>query len=176
MNENQKIVTPEKVVWRRRKGNTVCKNVGYLCWNLRPWSSYEYIAPELFLLLMTSLFTFPYHFLSFSCYWRPPVPYIYLTLPHISLPFVTLHLTLPYLISYLSLPYILPYLTYVLPFVTLPYLTSYLTLLLTLPYHISYLTFCLALPYILTYLTSYLTFCITLPYLMSYLTLLLTLP
>ncbi len=65
-----------------------------------------------------SLFTFRYHFLLFSCYWRQPYPTF----------------TLPYLISsYLSLPYILPYLTlpHILPFVTLPctlpYLTSYIT-------------------------------------------------
>ncbi len=113
----------------------------------RVGEKYEYITLELFLLLMTSLFTFYhcftfcYHFLLFSCYWHQPVPYIYFTLPHIFLPFVTL-----------------PYLTFCL-------LLPYLTLRLTLPYDISYFTFSLALPYILTYLTSYLTFCITLPYL-----------
>ncbi len=95
----------------------------------QPWCD-EYIHPELFLLLMTSLFTFHYHFLWFSCYWRRPVPYIFLTLPHIFLSFVTLHLILPYLISYLSLPYLVPYLTlhFALPYLTLHFAFHYLTL------------------------------------------------
>ncbi len=94
-----------------------------------------------------SLFTFRYHFLSFSCYWRRPITYIYLTLPHIFLPFVTLHLTLPYLISYLSLPYLVPYLTFCL-------LLPYLTLHLTIPYFLPYLTISLTLHFALPYLTS----------------------
>ncbi len=136
-----------------------------------------------------SLFNFPYHFLSFSCYWRWPVPYIYLTLPYIlpsvTLPYLISYLLLPYLtlyliFCYLTLPYILPsvtlpYLTfcltlpYVLPFVTLPYLTFYLTLPYLLPYILPSLTLHLnlpyLLPYILPYLTSYLTLCFALPYL-----------
>ncbi len=69
---------------------------------------YEYIAPELFLLLMTSLFTFYHCLLSAIIFCRFRVvgvfrtlhlPYLtwYCTLPLI-LPFVTLHLTLPYLV------------------------------------------------------------------------------
>ncbi len=82
-----------------------------------------------------SLFIFCYHFLSFSCYWCRPVLYIYLTLPHIFLPFVTLHLTIPYLISYLSLPYLVSYLTlhFAFCYLTLHFAFCYLTLRLTLP-------------------------------------------
>ncbi len=96
-----------------------------------------------------SLFTFHQQFLSFSCYWCRPVPYIYLTLPHIFLPFVILHLTLPYLISYLSLstsyftlPYILPYLAlhFAFRYLTLPYFLPYLTIFLTLHFALPYLT------------------------------------
>ncbi len=32
MNKNKKIVTPEKVVWHRGKGNTVCGTAQHLCW------------------------------------------------------------------------------------------------------------------------------------------------
>ncbi len=117
-----------------------------------------------------SLFTFRYRFLSVSCYWRPP-PYIYLTLPHIFLPFVTLPCTLPYV-----LPYILHYLT--LPYL-LPYILPCLTLHLSLPYLLPYILPYLTLPYFtltLPHLTSYLTFCLTLPNLILHLTLVLTLP
>ncbi len=33
MNRNKKVVTPEKVVWCGRKGNTICRNIGHLCRN-----------------------------------------------------------------------------------------------------------------------------------------------
>ncbi len=111
--------------------------------------SKTYIIPELFLLLMTSLFTFRYHFLSFSCYWCRPVSYIYLTLPHIFLPFVTYilpnltsYFTFRYLTLYLTLPYILPYLTLRFAFrcLTLSYVLPYLTISLTLHFALPYLT------------------------------------
>ncbi len=77
-----------------------------------------------------SLFTFRYHFLSFVIFMllASALPYIYLTLPHTFLPFVTLHLTLPYLTLYLTSPYVLPYLTlhFTLPYF-LPYILPYLT-------------------------------------------------
>ncbi len=107
--------------------------------NLRTWFPRvlnEYIAPELFLLLMTSLFAFYHCLLSpiiFCRFHVIGVPYIYFTsyLP-----------TFCYLASYLTLPHILPYLTFCL---TLPYLTF----CLSLPY--------LTLPYVLPYLTLHLT-------------------
>ncbi len=117
----------------------------------------EYVTPELFLLLMTSLFTFRYHFLSFSCYWCWLVPYIYLTSPHIFLPFITLHLTLPYLISpFVTLTCTLPYLTFCLTLLYLTFCLSlpYLTLHLTIPYFLPYLTISLTLHFALPYLTS----------------------
>ncbi len=78
---------------------------------------YEYITPELFLLLMTSLFTFYHCLLSAIIFCHFHVIGVG--------PYPTF--TLPYLISsYLLLPYILPYLTSYLP--TFRYLTSYLTL------------------------------------------------
>ncbi len=115
---------------------------------------HEYIVPELFLLLMTSLFTFYHCLLSTIIFCRFRVigilctlhlPYLtpYCTLPLI-LPFVTLHLTLPYILTHI-LPFVTLYLT--LSYL-IPYVTFYLTLCLTLPY--------LTLPYLLPYLTSYL--------------------
>ncbi len=111
--------------------------------------------------LLSIIVYFPLSFFVVSCYWRQLVPYIYLTLPLIFLPFVTLHLTLPYLISYLSLPYLVPYLTFCLTF---PYLTLHFAFrYLTLPYVLPYLT----LPYFLLYLTISLTLHFALPYLTS---------
>ncbi len=152
MRENQKIVEfkikVHEICWNMKPSifKLVYKFVELWIWIGRKYL-HECIPSELFLLLMTSLFTFHYHFLSFSCYWRRPVPNIYLTLPHIFLPFITLHLTLPYLISYLSLPYLTFCLTlrFTFRYLTLPYILPYLSSYLTLPY---------LLPYILPYLTS----------------------
>ncbi len=156
---------------------------------------YKYIDPELFLLLMTSLFTFygVYFLISFFVVFvllASSLSYIYLTLsctlPHI-LPFVTLHPTLPFILPYHTLPltlrFALPYLTlrltlpitlhFALSYLTLPYLSSYITLPRTLPY--------LTLPYLVPYLTlhfalPYVTSCLTLSFTLPYLTLHLTLP
>ncbi len=138
-----------------------------LC-NIWKHNRYEYIAPELFLLLITSLFTFYQCLLStlLALVGTLHLPYLTFISSHLSLPYI-----LPYLTSYLTFRYLTLYLTlhfalpYLMPFITLPYLTFYLTL----PYHIS---FCLTLPY----LVPYLTFCLTLPYLTSYLTIHFALP
>ncbi len=109
----------------------------------------EYIAPELFLLLIISLFTF-YHcllyaiiFCRFHVIGVGPYPTFILHCL-MFLPFISLHLTLPYLIYYLSLPYLVPY--------------------LTLHFALPYLTFCLSLPY---FTLPYILPCLTLPYLTS---------
>ncbi len=80
----------------------------------------NFVVDDVIVYFLT-VFTFRYHFLSFSCYWHR----LYHTF------------TLPYLISYLSLPYILPYhVPY--PYLTFHYLTFYLTLCFALPYLTSY--------------------------------------
>ncbi len=98
---------------------------------------HEYVAPELFLLLMTTLFTFYHCLLSTIIFCRFHV----IGIPHPTF-------TLPYLISsFLSLPYLVPYLTFCL---SLPYLTLHLTL----PYFVPYLTMSPTLHFALPYLTS----------------------
>ncbi len=72
----------------------------------------EYITPELFLLLMTLLFTF------YRCLLSAIIFVVFVLLAGtLHLPFLTSYLTLPYLTLPYLLPYILPCLTlsYVLP-------------------------------------------------------------
>ncbi len=133
---------------------------------------YEYIAPELFLLLMTALFTFYHCLLSTIIFYRFHVigvdlyptftlPYLipsYLLLPYtipyftsyLTFRYLTLYLTLHFAFCYLTLPYLLPY---ILPCFTLhlnlPYLLPYILLNVPLTLHFAYRT----LPYILHYLT-----------------------
>ncbi len=121
----------------------------------------EYIAPELFLLLMTSLFTF-YHFLLSAIifcrfhligglYPTFTLPYCVSSSFRYLTSYLTSDLTFCYLTLYLTLPYILPYLTLRFAFyLTLPYVLPYLTPFLTLPY----LTISLTLHFALPYLTS----------------------
>ncbi len=74
------------------------------------------------------LFTFCYHFLSLSCYWRHLYPTF--TLPYLILYLIS-YLTFRYRTSYLTLAGILPSLTFCL---TLPYILPYVLPCLTLPY------------------------------------------
>ncbi len=121
---------------------------------------YEYIAPELFLLLMTSLFTFYHFLLSSIIFYRFHVigvgPYPTFTLPYFISSYLSLPYILPYLISYLLLPYLVPYLKlhFALPYPTLCFAFRYLILHLTLPYFLPYLTISLTLHFALPYLTS----------------------
>ncbi len=124
-------------------------NISFLfSFSSRREKCYEYIAPELFLLLMMSLFTFYRCLLSAVIFvvfvlLVSFVPYSYLNLP-LTLPYLTVSLTLHFALPYLTLPLTLRF-------------TLTLTLRFTLPY---------PLPYVLPYLTSYLTFCLTLCYIL----------
>ncbi len=113
----------------------------------------SYFVVDDVIVYFPSQFTFCYHFLSFSHYWRCLYPTY--TLPYLIL-YLTSYLTFCYLTSYLNLPHIL----------------LFITLHLTLPYRVPYLTFCLTLPYFLPFLTlTYVLPCLTFPYILTYLTL-----
>ncbi len=49
-------------------------------WEWRIHRSWAVFVVDDVIVYFLSLFTFRYHFLSVSCYWHRPVPYIYLTL------------------------------------------------------------------------------------------------
>ncbi len=118
---------------------------------------YKYIAPELYSLLMTSLFTFYHCLLSPIIFYRFHVigvgPYPTFTLPYLIFSYLSLSYILPYLTSYLTFRYLT--LHFALPYLTLCFAFRYLTLCLTLPY---LLTLHLNLPYLLPYILPYLTF------------------